>query len=378
MPKEAKPCTKLRKCAHVKELDDKFQTMAKLMEHFRERLLVETRMRESAEAQLLTDPLTGAFNRRGLEKNFLEECSKAERLKRRLFLIFTDIDNFKSFNEEHGEHTGDIVLKEVVQTIKMNIRPYDSVYRQGGEEFIILLPELRSYKTACKTAERIRKKIEQVQITPHDGGEPLGVTISIGVARLGHGDSIDTLVDKANKAEREAKKAGKNCSFIYLGGEVIPLKNLLQQIKEKEMSRKPGMKGRKLVRSAKEELDAALRGAAKSGNRMMVSELLTRGADVNSANKDGWTPLMWASREDKTIVGLLLDAKADIEAANSLGWTALIVASRYGCYDVVEYLMEKGANPDAVDNEGKNALDHAIARGHAGVAGVLGKLKKEL
>jgi len=117
---------------------------------FRNRLMVEETRRESAEQQLLTDPLTGASNRRGLEKRFLEECSKAERFKsRKLFMLFMDIDFFKQFNADFGENTGDLVLKEVVRTIEANLRQYDSLFRIGGEEFVVLLPEHRSLKSAA-------------------------------------------------------------------------------------------------------------------------------------------------------------------------------------------------------------------------------------
>lgn len=220
-------CPDAGTCAHVKKAKDRMLELMREMHFYRNKLLVETGRRENAEQQLLTDPLTGASNRRGLEKRFLEECSKAERFKnRRLFMLFLDIDNFKKFNSDFGENTGDLVLLEVVRTIEKNMRPYDSVFRIGGEEFVVLLPEIKSLRTACMAAERIRKKIAALKVSPHGGGDPLGVTVSIGMARLGAGDSLDTLIEKANKAELEAKKAGKNRSCLYLGGEVLPVEKL--------------------------------------------------------------------------------------------------------------------------------------------------------
>jgi diguanylate cyclase (GGDEF)-like protein len=223
------PCPDAGRCPHVREQKDRVLTLTRQLHEFRNKLLVEEGRRENVEQMLLTDPLTGAFNRNGLQKKFPEECSKTERFKsKKLFMLFLDIDNFKKFNSDFGEETGDKVLVEVVKTIEAGIRGYDSVYRQGGEEFIVLLSELKSLKTACQTAERIRKKIEGLAIMPHTGGQVVHVTISIGIARLGSGDSLDTLIDKANRAELEAKRKGKNRTYLYLGGEVLAVENIIR------------------------------------------------------------------------------------------------------------------------------------------------------
>ncbi|MCI0503584.1 GGDEF domain-containing protein [Candidatus Micrarchaeota archaeon] len=223
------PCPDAGGCHHLREQKDKVLTLTRQLHELRNSLMVEEARRTTAEEQLLTDPLTGAFNRRGLEKKFPDECSKTERFRsKKLFMLFFDIDNFGLFNKEYGETTGDMVLKDVVKTVEASLRPYDSVFRIGGEEFVILLPELKSFRTACRTAERIRKKVAGLAITPHTGGEAVHVTISVGVARLGSGDSLDTLIDKANEAEQEAKKKGKNRTYIYLGGEVLAAGNLVR------------------------------------------------------------------------------------------------------------------------------------------------------
>lgn len=223
------PCADASRCPHVREQKDRVLALTRQLHELRNSLMVEEARRASAEEQLLTDPLTGAFNRRGLEKKFPEECSKTERFKnKKLFMLFFDIDNFGQFNKAYGEETGDRVLVEVVKSVEAGIRRYDSVYRIGGEEFIVILPELKSLKTACRTAERIRKGIEGLAIAPHIGGQAVSVTISIGIARLGSGDSLDTLIDKANQAELEAKRRGKNRAYLYLGGEVLPAGNILR------------------------------------------------------------------------------------------------------------------------------------------------------
>lgn len=223
----AEHCPGRDKCPHLREAKKTARERFRQMQYYRDRLLVETARREKTEQMLLTDPLTGAMNRRGLEKSFLEESAKTRRFGRKLFLLFMDIDSFKAFNEQHGEATGDRVLQKAVEAICSVLRSYDSVFRIGGEEFVVLLPELRSLKSACRLAERVRKSVASLSIPPHDGGPPLRVTISVGMARYGRDDTLGSLEDKANRAEQEAKKKGKNRTFVYLGGEILPVEPLL-------------------------------------------------------------------------------------------------------------------------------------------------------
>jgi len=203
-----------------------FRTML-LVHRLETRLMVETKLRKEAEALCLIDPLTGAFNRRGLEMKFSEEKSKAQRFQRKLFILFFDVDNFKAFNSNHGQLTGDVVLGEVIAAVMSNLRPYDSLHRLGGEEFGVLLPEMRSMHEACIVAERIRRRVEALRVVPHDGSAALGVTISIGIAQYDGTESLDEMIDKANQAEMEAKKAGKNRSYVFSREAIAPAANSL-------------------------------------------------------------------------------------------------------------------------------------------------------
>ncbi len=223
----AEHCPGKDKCPYVREARQSARERFRQMQYYRDKLLVETARREKTEKMLLTDPLTGAMNRRGLEKAFLEESAKTRRFGRKLFLLFMDIDNFKSFNELHGEATGDLVLQKAVEAIGSGLRRYDTVFRIGGEEFVVLLPELRSLKTACRLAERVRLSVAALEVTPQDGGAPLRVSISVGMARYNKDDTLDSLEAKANRAEQEAKKRGKDRTFVYLGGELLPVEPLM-------------------------------------------------------------------------------------------------------------------------------------------------------
>lgn len=177
---------------------------------------------EKAEQELLTDPLTGAYNLRGLETKFREEAGRARRHKLGLCMLFIDVDNFGRFNKEHGQETGDLVLKAIVEAVKQKLRAYDSVHRLGGEEFVVLLPETPSAEVAAIVAERMRKRIEELELQSHNGDGPLKVTVSIGAAALGPADGLRELIDKANQAERRAKDSGKNATFIFSDNGIVP------------------------------------------------------------------------------------------------------------------------------------------------------------
>jgi diguanylate cyclase (GGDEF)-like protein len=156
-----------------------------------------------------TDPLTGLFNRR-----YFFECSEQEvalslRDKKSLSLLMLDLDNFKRVNDTHGHSTGDYVLAEVASVLKSNLRRNDMAGRYGGEEFIILLPEIDS-AAAREVAERLR---ETIATQPMQTGEDkVWVTISVGIATLRHkdGEALTSLIHAADTALYRAKALGKN------------------------------------------------------------------------------------------------------------------------------------------------------------------------
>lgn len=128
----------------------------------------------------LTDPLTGAYNRRYFETRSHEEVTNARRHQCPLACMFLDIDKFKSINDTLGHLAGDEVLRNVARLIKSQLRNNDVFARYGGEEFVILLPNT-ALRQACEIAERIRSLIAA---QPQPVSENLTVTISIGVAMV--------------------------------------------------------------------------------------------------------------------------------------------------------------------------------------------------
>ena len=157
----------------------------------------------------LEDPLLGIGNRRAMEVDLAFTEADAIRHHKTYAVALLDIDFFKGFNDTYGHQTGDDALRVVAQTIKQTVRTSDRVFRYGGEEILILMPEA-NMESAFKCADRARKAVEDLQI-PH-GGSPLQVlTLSGGVASEKEGVWMD-LVEKADKALYRSKNNGRNCT----------------------------------------------------------------------------------------------------------------------------------------------------------------------
>jgi diguanylate cyclase (GGDEF)-like protein len=179
---------------------------------------VEERMKAQALAEHLaiTDPLTGLSNRRQLLDLAEREVEHANRYQRTLSLIIFDLDHFKRVNDTFGHAAGDKVLVTISTFVQSTVRKCDIIGRYGGEEFALLLPETEG-QNALTMFERIRRAIEEMKIELD--GQAASVTISAGIAEvnlLSRGDSLETLLDRADKALYAAKAAGRNQTKIYL------------------------------------------------------------------------------------------------------------------------------------------------------------------
>ncbi|MDB5385025.1 MAG: hypothetical protein JWM11_671 [Planctomycetaceae bacterium] len=154
------------------------------------------------------DALTGVANRRSLFDTLDKEWSRANRQRTDLSCVMIDVDFFKSINDLHGHLLGDVVLKSIAQRLVEVCRDYDNVYRYGGEEFCIVLPET-SEDGAMTCAERCRASIAASPIVAGDRSIP--VTASFGVAV--RTDSMATpgqLISAADHALLVAKSSGRN------------------------------------------------------------------------------------------------------------------------------------------------------------------------
>jgi diguanylate cyclase (GGDEF)-like protein len=163
----------------------------------------------------LTDALTGVYNRRYMDRRLVEEIARARRQTYRVSCMYIDIDHFKLVNDSHGHLAGDDVLREVAARIKAELRISDALGRFGGEEFVVLLIDA-DLDSASMVAQRIRASVADVPfLLP--GGQPLSVSVSIGVATLDDFERdhaiegvAQQLVAHADQALYEAKESGRN------------------------------------------------------------------------------------------------------------------------------------------------------------------------
>ena len=150
------------------------------------------------------DSLTGAGNRRALESRLQDLVAAQRRKPEPASLLLFDIDHFKIINDRHGHATGDDVLRRVAEIVRLRIRVTDSMYRIGGEEFVVLL-EGQSIDRASRLAEQLRTLVEANELVPDPA-----VTVSIGVAELGEEESGRDWLNRADTAMYEAKRQGRN------------------------------------------------------------------------------------------------------------------------------------------------------------------------
>jgi diguanylate cyclase (GGDEF)-like protein len=155
-------------------------------------------------AQSLTDPLTGAGNRRHMDASLAEVLERNRRSFAPATALLIDIDYFKRINDRHGHEAGDEVLRSIVDLVNERRRKLDQVCRPGGEEFLLLLPDTRAAE-AMGVAENLRKAIMRAPILRD---QP--VTVSIGVGELHPSESTKDWMKRVDEALYAAKKGGRN------------------------------------------------------------------------------------------------------------------------------------------------------------------------
>src|SRR5687768_2673382 len=190
---------RLRSMLRIKRLQEELE------ERERELLEANERLRHMSR----TDALTGLENRRSIERHLDSMFAHGERLSEPLSCVMSDLDRFKSVNDEYGHHAGDAVLKQFAAILKKAAREIDVVGRYGGEEFIVLLPGT-VLDAAVTFAERVRKEVEAHTFV-FDGGT-IRRTASFGVAGWPHPkvSNCDRIVRAADDALYVAKETGRN------------------------------------------------------------------------------------------------------------------------------------------------------------------------
>jgi diguanylate cyclase (GGDEF)-like protein len=178
-------------------------------EYFREHShSAMTNINITKEQQANTDILTNLPNRRFIDAVFIP-ASKAKLPNRfPMVLVMADVDYFKSFNDNYGHQTGDLILEKLARTMEQSIRDEDIVSRVGGEEFLIVFSNT-DYNTGKKIAEKIRSAVSEMRLS-HETKE-LKITMSFGVAIAHSYNEIESKLKEADEKLYQAKNSGRNC-----------------------------------------------------------------------------------------------------------------------------------------------------------------------
>jgi len=162
-----------------------------------------------------SDPLTGLPNRLLLRDRLEHAIATAQRNRSLVAVLFVDLDNFKRVNDSFGHHVGDQLLRDIAERARSCVREIDTVCRVGGDEFVVVLPELRDPQDAGAVARKIHGALAQpYRIDVHS----MNVTPTLGISVYPqHGTDAETLIRNADAAMYHAKESGKN-AFRFYGG----------------------------------------------------------------------------------------------------------------------------------------------------------------
>ena len=186
--------------ARLKGLAERVANMEQEAQGYREHLEVQ---RQKA----LIDPLTGLPNRAAWSERLDQEVNDWHQRGNSLSLAMLDLDHFKRINDGYGHLAGDKVLKIIASVLRKRLRPSDFIARFGGEEFVLLMPD-SSLADALAAGEVLRAAIEACPF--HFKGEPVTITVSMGVAQFQPGERSDLALKRADAALYRAKAAGRN------------------------------------------------------------------------------------------------------------------------------------------------------------------------
>jgi len=176
------------------------------------RLQLQTLKHEMEDLLYNRDSLTRAYSRIGMLTNLRELQDFVKRNIQSCCIVMMDLDHFKSINDVHGHLAGDQVLAALAGYIMAHIRPYDKLFRYGGEEFLISMPHTDS-KSGLNIIERLREGIAVSNI--HYEGKEIRITASFGLTLLDPDVSIEQTVERADSAMYAAKSSGRNCTRIW-------------------------------------------------------------------------------------------------------------------------------------------------------------------
>lgn len=184
----------------IYDKDNQFVSIVGVSRDISERRKMEDQIRRLS----VTDKLTQLYNRCKIDETLKVELERADRMQTSLSVIMADVDFFKKVNDGYGHQVGDLVLIQLAEILKYNVRDIDILGRWGGEEFIVILPGTGE-QGAAVLAEKLRLKIQDAEF------EKAGrITASFGIAELKAGMSVENLINQADRALYQAKNNGRN------------------------------------------------------------------------------------------------------------------------------------------------------------------------
>jgi diguanylate cyclase len=184
----------LRQLEKIARISDRYQSMMR-------------DLNEALKEASTKDALTGIGNRRMLMESLKAETARAERLERPLTVVLADVDRFKSVNDAYGHEAGDKVLVRIANAIRNGVRDYDLCGRWGGEEFMVIMPEIGA-SDGAGVVERMRQAINGIEMMADD--KQLQLSASFGIAERRPGERISDTINRADAALFEAKRNGRN------------------------------------------------------------------------------------------------------------------------------------------------------------------------
>lgn len=179
-----------------------FLHAAQLFEVFAERLVAGI-----TSSMTDIDELTGVLNRTAMERDLQRAVAQSRRSGIPFTLAMVDADHFKRVNDEYGHTFGDLVLSTLAERFEASLRPRDSVYRYGGEEFLLLMPDT-PVTTAKPVLERLRRRASEMPIS--DGIASISITVSVGACETNDTDDTTRIIERADAALYRAKSAGRD------------------------------------------------------------------------------------------------------------------------------------------------------------------------
>lgn len=192
----------------ITEQENALQLLKQQNGELQKRLTDIEQLKNRISEQAIRDPLTHLFNRRFLNEFMERELAQARRNQKPLAVVMLDLDHFKQLNDQFGHQTGDKVIEMVAKHLLRQSRRTDILFRYGGEEFLVILPNTSSIQ-AKHLAENWRAHVQQAQVMAKH--QPVSITLSAGVACYPeHGTTAFNLIQAADEALYQAKAAGRN------------------------------------------------------------------------------------------------------------------------------------------------------------------------